>query len=84
MIETIKEVLVALTMYAMCLFILPALMHKALYAFAKITYKLAHKNVKKTHRKANKNVVFNIDSKGKTLQEMQLEQAQMKKILGGI
>ena len=52
MMEAIKEVLVALTMYAMCLFILPVLMHKALYTFAKITYKI-HKlkiNAKKYER----------------------------------
>ena len=30
------------------------------------------------------NVIFNIDSKNKTLQEIQLEKAQMIKILGGI
>ena len=30
------------------------------------------------------NVMFNIDSKNKTLQEIQLEKAQMIKLLGGI
>ena len=53
---------------------------------AEITYKKAHKNVKKVHKKASKNVniVFDIDTKNKTLQEIQLEKAQMIKILGGI
>lgn len=52
MTEAIKEVLVALTTYAMCIFILPILMHRALYTFAKITYKI-HKiktNAKKYER----------------------------------
>lgn len=53
---------------------------------AEITYKKAHKNVKKVHRKASKNVniVFDIDTKNKTLQELQQERNQMIKILGGI
>ena len=57
------------------------------YKIAEISYKKAHKNVKKVHKKdTNKNVkvVFNIDSKGKTLQEVQAERMQMTKILGGI
>lgn len=56
------------------------------YKFAEISYKKAHKNVKKVHKKATKNVnvVFDIDTKNKTLQEIQLERMQMKKILGGI
>ncbi len=55
-----------------------------LYAIAKITYKKAHK-VKKVHKaQRNMNVMFNIDSKNKTLQEIQLEKSQMIKILGGI
>lgn len=55
-----------------------------LYAIAKITYKKAHK-AKKVHKaQRNMNVMFNIDSKNKTLQEIQLEKAQMIKILGGI
>lgn len=54
------------------------------YKFAKISYKKAHK-VKKVHKaKRNINVIFNIDSKGKTLQEVQAEQRQMKRLLGGI
>lgn len=42
------------------------------YKIAEISYKKSHKNVKKTHKATNKNVqvVFNIDSKGKTLQEV--------------
>lgn len=55
----------------------------ALYAIAKITYKKAHR-AKKVHKeKRNMNVMFNIDSKNKTLQEIQLEKAQMIKVLGG-
>lgn len=53
------------------------------YKFAEISYKKAHK-VKKVHKaKRNMNVIFNIDSKNKTLQEIQLEKAQMIKALGG-
>lgn len=57
------------------------------YKFAEISYKKAHraKKIKKVHKaKRNINVIFNIDSKGKTLQEVQAEQRQMKRILGGI
>lgn len=57
------------------------------YKFAEISYKKAHKakKTKKVHKaKRNMNVMFNIDSKNKTLQEIQLEKAQMIKILGGI
>ncbi len=55
-----------------------------LYAIAKITYKKAHK-IKKVHKaKRNVNVIFNIDSRDKILQEVQAEQRQMKRILGGI
>ncbi len=46
------EAILATAMYIICLFILPALMHKALYTFAKITYKI-HKikvNAKKYER----------------------------------
>ena len=85
MIEAIKEVLVAVTMYAMCFFILPVLMHKALYIFAKITYKKAHKPVKKiTNVREKYVVVYDIDWKNKTLQEGQAEKLLMRKILGGI
>lgn len=52
MIEAIKEAILAIAMYIICLFILPVLMHKALYTFAKITYKI-HKtriNAKKYER----------------------------------
>lgn len=59
----------------------------ALYAIAKITYKKAHraKKIKKVHKaQRNVNVIFNIDSKGKTLQEVQAEQKEMQRILGGI
>lgn len=57
------------------------------YKFAEISYKKAHKvkETKKVHKaKRNVNVMFNIDSKNKTLQEIQLEKAQMIKLLGGI
>lgn len=57
------------------------------YKFAEISYKKAHKvkKTKKVHKeKRNVNVMFNIDSKNKTLQEIQLEKAQMIKLLGGI
>lgn len=55
------------------------------YKFAEISYRKAHK-VKKVHKARkinNANVMFNIDSKNKTLQEIQLEKAQMIKVLGG-
>ena len=55
----------------------------ALYAIAKITYKKAHKTKKVHKTKRNMNVMFNIDSKNKTLKEIQLEKAQMIKVLGG-
>lgn len=57
------------------------------YKFAEISYRKAHKNVKKVHKARkinNANVMFNIDSKNKTLQEVQAEQRQMKRLLGGI
>lgn len=54
------------------------------YKFAEISYKKAHKTKKVHKAKRNVNVIFNIDSKDKTLQETQLEKAQMIKLLGGI
>ncbi len=54
------------------------------YKFAEISYKKAHKTKKVHKAKRNVNVIFNIDSKGKTLQEVQAEQRQMKRLLGGI
>ena len=54
------------------------------YKIAEISYKKAHKTKKVHKAKRNVNVMFNIDSKNKTLQEIQLEKAQMIKILGGI
>lgn len=57
------------------------------YKFAEISYKKAHRahKTKKVYKaKRNVNVIFNIDSKGKTLQEVQAEQRQMKRLLGGI
>lgn len=67
-------------------FILTIAILAVMYLFAKITYKKSHKNVKKVHKKATKNVniVFDIDTKNKTLQELQQERMQMIKILGGI
>lgn len=53
------------------------------YKFAEISYKKAHKTKKVHNAKRNVNVMFNIDSKNKTLQEIQLEKAQMIKVLGG-
>lgn len=54
------------------------------YKFAEISYKKAHKPKKVHKAQRNMNVMFNIDSKNKTLQEIQLKKAQMIKILGGI
>lgn len=57
------------------------------YKFAEISYKKAHKNVKKVHKKADKNVniVFNIDTKNKTLQEVQAERnLMMKGLIGNV
>lgn len=54
------------------------------YKFAEISYKKAHKPKKVHNAKRNMNVIFNIDSKGKTLQEVQAEQRQMKILLGGV
>lgn len=52
------------------------------WLFAKVTYALAHRNVKKAPvRKSN--IVFDIDSKNKTLQEIQAERFAMMKMLGG-
>ena len=52
------------------------------WLFAKVTYALAHKNVKKAPvRKSN--IIFDIDSKNKTLQEIQTERNEMIRILGG-
>lgn len=53
------------------------------YNFAKISYKKAHKE-KKVHqvRKIhNENIIFNIDSKNKTLQEIQKEKQIMMEVL---
>ena len=57
------------------------------YKIAEISYKKSHKNVKKTHKATNKNVqvVFNIDSEGKTLQEVQAERnLMMKGLIGNV
>lgn len=66
-------------------FIATLVIYAILHIFARITY-TAHRNVRKVHKKASKNVniVFDIDTKNKTLQEIQAERMQMRKILGGI
>lgn len=81
-IETLKEGLLAVGMFMGCIIVLPVVMDRLLYIFAKVTYALAHRNVKKTPvRKSN--IVFDIDSKNKTLQEIQAERFAMMKMLGG-
>lgn len=67
-------------------FAITLLMLVIAYKIVEISYKKAHKNTHKVHRSVQKRteIVFDIDSKGKTLQEIQLERMQMKKILGGI
>jgi len=84
MIEIVREVLVTAVVYITFLFILPVVIHKILYLFAKITYKKSHKKSSKKNVRTYSNVLFNIDSKNKTLQEIQLERKLMKRILGGI
>lgn len=57
------------------------------YKIAEITYKKAHKNVKKVHKKAikNVNIVFDIDTKNKTLQEVQAKRnLMMKGLIGNV
>lgn len=81
-IETLKEVLLTIGMFVGCIIVLPVIMDRLLYIFAKVTYALAHKNVKKAPvRKSN--IIFDIDSKNKTLQEIQAERNEMMRILGG-
>lgn len=81
-IETLKEGLLAIGMFMGCIIVLPVIMDRLLYIFAKVTYALAHRNVKKAPvRKSN--IVFDIDSKNKTLQEIQAERFAMMKMLGG-
>lgn len=82
-IETLKEGLLAIGMFMGCIIVLPVIMDRLLYIFAKVTYALAHRNVKKAPvRKSN--IVFDIDSKNKTLQEIQAERFAMMKMLGGM
>lgn len=81
-IETLKEVLLTIGMFMGCIIVLPVIMDRLLYIFAKVTYALAHRNVKKAPvRKSN--IVYNIDTKTKTLQEIQAERNEMMRILGG-
>lgn len=82
-IETLKEVLLTIGMFIGCIIVLPVIMDRLLYIFAKVTYALAHRNIKKAPvRKSN--IVFDIYSKNKTLQEIQAERFAMMKILGGM
>lgn len=83
--EALKEILITYGMFVLCLFILPVLSHKLLYLFARITYSMAHKKVGKITNTRTKNmIVYNIDTKTKTLQEIQAERNEMMRILGGI
>lgn len=81
-----REVIITTLILFAFLFAVPVLMHKILYIFAKVTYKRAHKPVKKiTNVRQKYVVVYDIDWKNKTLQEGQAEKLLMKKIiLGGI
>ena len=47
MIETIKEALIIAMFYISTLIIFPVVMHKILYVFAKVTYKLHIKKLNK-------------------------------------
>lgn len=76
-----KELVKALTVST---FILTVAILAVMYLFAKITYKKAHKNVKKVHKKANKNVniVFDIgDTSKMNLFEIKQLKSQMEKEL---
>lgn len=75
----------------LCLFSVicgPALIYFIGYVFAKVTYIFSHRRNQTVRgmksRRYSEEVVFDIDSKNKTLQEIQTERMQMKKILGGI
>ncbi|MBR2744912.1 MAG: hypothetical protein IKE01_06445 [Clostridia bacterium] len=79
-----KEVIITTLILFAFLFVIPVLMHKILYIFAKVTYR-AHKPVKKiTNVRQKYVVVYDIDWKNKTLQEGQAEKLLMKRIIGGI
>lgn len=74
-----------------CLFSMicgPAILYGIGYVFAKVTYMFSHRRNQKVReiksRRYSEEVVFDIDSKNKTLQEVQAERLQMRKILGGI
>ena len=74
-----------------CLFTVicgPIVLYAIGYLFAKITYRRAHKTRKTIQKVKNYKqfdaILFNIDSKNKTLQEIKAERNQMKRILGGI
>lgn len=70
----------------------PVVLYGIGYILAKSTYKAAQKKQKNIKRniKARKslvtcsNIVFDVDNKNKTLQEIQAERAQIMRILGGI
>ena len=82
--ETLKEILITYGMFVLCIFILPVLSHKLLYLFARVTYSLAHrKDGKITNARTKNMIVYNIDTKAKTLQEIQAERNEMMRILGG-
>lgn len=54
------------------------------WLFAKVTYSLAHRKCGKITNTRTKNmIVYNIDTKTKTLQEIQAERNEMMKMLGG-
>lgn len=53
-----------------------------MYKIAEITYKRAHRPIKKVSNiKQNYAIIYNIDCKNKTLQEVQAEKRLMKGIL---
>lgn len=66
----------------------PAIFYGIGYVFAKVTYMFSHRRNQTIRemksRRYSEEVVFDIDSKNKTLQEVQAERLQMRKILGGI
>lgn len=83
-IETLKEVLLTIGMFMGCIIVLPVIMDRLLYIFAKVTYSLAHRKCGKITNTRTKNmIVYNIDTKAKTLQEIQAERNEMMRILGG-
>ncbi len=83
------EVLTMIIILIAFLFIAPIMMHKILYLFAKISYKIAHRNTHQSvqnRREQNKTeIIFNLgDTKNMILTEIVALKKQMRKILGGI